>query len=78
MIQVNTHEAKTNLSSLLARVESKGELIWICRNGKAIAELRPIAYSTNPLKQDSKLKNVRFNESPVLPLSEEDWPQDAR
>ena len=31
MISVNIHEAKTNLSSILARIE-EGEQIVICRN----------------------------------------------
>ena len=35
---VNTHEAKTQLSRLLALVE-KGEEIVIARNGKPIAKL---------------------------------------
>ena len=38
---VNTHEAKTNLSKLLARVEA-GEEIVIARAGKAVAKLVPI------------------------------------
>lgn len=38
---VNVHEAKTNLSQLLARVEA-GELITIARAGKPIARLVPI------------------------------------
>ncbi|HXU31292.1 MAG TPA: type II toxin-antitoxin system prevent-host-death family antitoxin, partial [Thermoanaerobaculia bacterium] len=41
MVTVNTHEAGSELSSLLARVEEQGETILICRNGKPVAELRP-------------------------------------
>lgn len=37
---VNTHEAKTQLSRLLALVE-KGEVVVIARNGKPIAKLTP-------------------------------------
>lgn len=37
---VNVHEAKTNLSRLLARVEA-GEQIVIARGGKPIARLEP-------------------------------------
>jgi prevent-host-death family protein len=40
MAQVNTHEAKTHLSKLLARVEA-GEEIAIARSGKVIARLVP-------------------------------------
>ncbi len=39
---INIHEAKTNLSRLLARVEA-GEEIVIARAGKPIARLVPIA-----------------------------------
>ena len=40
-LQVNIHEAKTNLSRLLARV-SAGEEVIIARAGKPIARLVPI------------------------------------
>jgi prevent-host-death family protein len=38
MVQVNVHEAKTQLSKLLALVE-EGETVVIARNGKPVAEL---------------------------------------
>jgi prevent-host-death family protein len=38
---VNMHEAKTNLSALLALVE-KGEEVVICRANKPVARLEPI------------------------------------
>lgn len=41
MKTVNTHEAKTNLSRILADVE-KGEEYILSRAGKAIARLSPI------------------------------------
>ena len=40
MLTVNTHEAKTHLSRLLARV-SQGEEIVIAKAGKPIAKLVP-------------------------------------
>lgn len=42
MTIVNVHEAKTNLSRLLARVEA-GEEIVIARGGKPIARLEPFS-----------------------------------
>jgi prevent-host-death family protein len=39
---VNVHEAKTNFSKLLDRVEA-GERIVIARNGRPIAELGPLS-----------------------------------
>ncbi len=41
MKTVNTHEAKTNLSRILAEVE-RGEEYILARAGKAIARLSPI------------------------------------
>ena len=38
MKTVNVHEAKTNFSSLLARVEKDSASIVICRNGEPIAD----------------------------------------
>ena len=40
--QYNVHEAKSNLSKLLDRVE-KGEIITLARNGKAIARIVAVA-----------------------------------
>jgi len=42
MAEVNVHDAKTNLSKLLARVEA-GEEIVIARAGKPVARLVPVA-----------------------------------
>ena len=43
MTTVNVHEAKTQFSRLLHRVES-GERITIARAGKPVAELTPIVH----------------------------------
>ena len=76
MIIVNTHEAKTRLSALLAAVEERGELVRICRNGKPVAELRPIRSARDPFRQDPRLTGVEFLEDPTAPLRPEDWPED--
>ncbi len=47
MKTVNTHEAKTNLSRILAEVE-KGEEYILSRAGKAIARLSPIRQPSAP------------------------------
>ncbi len=78
MIIVNTHEAKTKLSKLLSLVESKNEIIHICRNGKPIAELKPINKTTDPLKKHPKLQKIKFHEDILTPLTEEEWPEDFR
>jgi len=74
VIIVNTHEAKTRLSSLLAAVEERGESVRICRNGKPVADLRPVAAVKDPLEHHSELGGIRFHEDPSLPLSPDDWP----
>jgi prevent-host-death family protein len=39
--QINVHDAKTNFSRYLDRVEA-GETLIVCRHNRPIAELRPI------------------------------------
>lgn len=78
MISINTHEAKTRLSELLAKVESDQETVVICRNGKPVAELVPWQKPADPLRQDAALAKVVFHADPALPLGEEEWPPDAR
>lgn len=78
MISVNTHEAKSKLSALLRLIEEKGERIMICRNGKPIAEICPITGTNDPFKQNPELTGIKFNEDPVLPLHEDDWPEEYR
>ncbi len=74
MFSVNIHEAKTRLSELLLKVETKNEAIVICRNGAPVAQLLPWKKVKNPLRQNSRLKNIKFHESPSLPLSGNEWP----
>jgi prevent-host-death family protein len=78
MLTVNTHEAKSKLSALLAAVEERGERVRICRNGKPIAELGPIPKVRDPLQQHPELSGIVFREDPSLPLTEEEWPEEFR
>jgi prevent-host-death family protein len=78
MISVNTHEAKSRLSELLARVEKKHETVVICRNGTPVAELMPWTMVKNPLRQSSRLSQVKIHEDPSMPLSEDEWPAQRR
>jgi prevent-host-death family protein len=78
MITVNTHEAKSKLSSLLVAVEERGETVRICRNGKPVAELGPIRAVRNPLETNPRLSGVQYFEDPMAPASEEDWPTECR
>ncbi|MBN1308021.1 MAG: type II toxin-antitoxin system Phd/YefM family antitoxin [Chitinispirillaceae bacterium] len=78
MISVNTHEAKTRLSELLATIEAKEEIIVICRNGAPVAEMHPWRKGKDPLLQSPRLKNVLFREPPDMPLTDEEWAQAQR
>jgi antitoxin (DNA-binding transcriptional repressor) of toxin-antitoxin stability system len=79
MRTVNTHEAKSKLSSLLAEVEDRGETFVVCRNGKPIAELRPYHQPRRPaLAHSRRLAKIVFREDPSLPLAAEDWPDTER
>ena len=74
MILVNTHEAKSKLSHLLAKVE-EGEAVRICRNGKPVADLKPVAKAKrHPLKKHSILSQIKILCDPVKGLEPEDWP----
>lgn len=78
MIVVNTHEAKTKLSQLLASVEDKHEKVRICRHGKAIADIVPITNVINPLTQHKEIMGVKIFYDPVTPASEDEWPEQYR
>lgn len=81
MITVNTHEAKTRLSALLAAVEQKGETVLICRNGKPVAELTapkaPVSSLRSRLTPNPMLAG-RILYDPTEEATEEEWPEDAR
>jgi prevent-host-death family protein len=68
MQTVNVHEAKTQLSRLLALVEA-GESIVIARHGKPIAQLVPV--SSQP-RQPGRLKGkIRLQDDFDAPLPDE-------
>ncbi len=79
MITVNTHEAKTKLSALLAAIEQRGETVVICRNGKPVAQMKapdPLA-RVDPLISDPAL-HVVLHYDPMEPLTGEEWPPESK
>ena len=68
--------AEAEFASLLGEVEQCGEVVQICRNGTAIAELRPPT-PRDVFRQNPRLK-VEFREDPSLPASNEEWPEEYR
>ena len=77
MKTVNIHEAKTNFSSLLAKLEADCETIVICRNGHPVADLVPHR-RVNRLKIHPVLSKVKIEYDPTEPLSADEWPEAAR
>jgi antitoxin (DNA-binding transcriptional repressor) of toxin-antitoxin stability system len=74
MKTVNVHEAKTNFSSLLAKLEADNETIVICRNGKPVADLVPHRrHSRN--KTHPALRKIKIGYDPVEPLTKDEWPE---
>jgi antitoxin (DNA-binding transcriptional repressor) of toxin-antitoxin stability system len=75
VIIVNTHEAKTKLSQLLALIEKNHETVRVCRHGKPVADIVPIRKKAiNPLKLHPKISNVQINYDPTAPLESDEWP----
>jgi len=78
MITVNTHEAKTTLSSLLAAVEERGEQVIICRNGKPVARLVPSdSKPVDHFTVDPRRKVVLQGDA-MSPVPLEAWPEEYR
>ena len=70
MLQVNVHEAKSQLSRLLAQVEA-GEDIVIARNGVPVARLVPTSRQAGK-RQPGRWKGiVKLDDSFFDPLPEE-------
>jgi prevent-host-death family protein len=78
MLKVNTREAKTRLSELLAAVEKRGEVVIVCRAGRPVAEIRALRPWRNPFRKDPRLSKIVFREDPAAPLHADDWPETAR
>ena len=81
MITVNMHEAKTRLSELVKAVEERNETVVLCRNGRAVAEIRRRVHrrAMRNLSPDSRFR-VTFapGYDPAEPLAENEWPDSAR
>lgn len=77
MKTVNVHEAKTNFSNLLARVEKSKERIIICRHGEPVADLIPHE-KKNRTQPDPALRKIKIGYDPVESLSADEWPAAKR
>lgn len=71
-IQVNVHEAKTQLSKLLAEVE-KGREVVVARNGRPVAKLIPFpAVLKKRLRLDTWKGKIWVSPDFDAPLSDEE------
>ena len=75
MAQVNIHEAKTQLSSLVARVE-QGEEIIIARDRIPVARLVPVAAETRPRTAGTRRGQMWMADDFDAPLAEDALLQD--
>ena len=73
MKRIDIKDAKTNLSSLLAKVESDGQQIVICCNGQPVADLIP-HQPKNRIKKHPLLSKITINYNPVESLAADEWP----
>ena len=73
MKTVNVHEAKTNFSSLLTKLEKDSETIVICRNGEPVADLVPHKRASR-IKPHPVLSRIKIKYDPVETASENEWP----
>jgi len=85
MINVNIHEAKTNLSALVRAVEERGETVILQRHGKPVAEIHAYGSrgdaggSTRDLKPDPALMpRLAEGYAPAEPLAADEWPPELR
>jgi prevent-host-death family protein len=72
MKTVNIHEAKTNLSAIMAAIEKSGQGVVICRNGKPIADLVPHK-KKDRLRPNPFLSQIKIHGDLTSPITEEDW-----
>jgi prevent-host-death family protein len=70
-MKINVHEAKTQLSKLIAAAEA-GEEVIIARHGKPVARLVPVE-ETRPKRRFGSMKGkIKLDESFFEPLPEEE------
>lgn len=69
---VSVHEAKSQLSALLAEIEHTGEEVVICRHRKPVATLTPYRKRSR-LDPHPLAKDVVVNYDPTEPLASDEW-----
>ena len=81
MITVNMHEAKTRLSELVRAVEERNETVVLCRDGRAVAEIRRRVKkrAARSLTPDPRFRVALAPDyHPAEPLTNDEWPDTLR
>ena len=81
VITVNMHDAKTRLSELVRAVEERNEIVVLCRDGRAVAEIRRRVARRRGrnLAPDPRLRvEMAPGYRPTEPLTEDEWPGTLR
>jgi antitoxin (DNA-binding transcriptional repressor) of toxin-antitoxin stability system len=80
MITVNMHEAKTRLSELVKAVEERNETVVLCRDGRAVAEIRRVKKrAARSLTPDPRFRvELARDYHPAEPLTDDEWPETLR
>ncbi|GAB6095429.1 hypothetical protein JCM14469_16810 [Desulfatiferula olefinivorans] len=74
ILKLNIHEAKTNLSAILAQIEQTGSTVLICRNGTPVAELSPVKKGVGSrLGKHPVMSRIQINYDPTEDLSDDEW-----
>lgn len=74
MITLNIHEAKTQLSAVLAQIEKSGETVVICRHGKPVADLS-LHCRERRMEPHPVMKKIEIGYDPTEDLADDEWPE---
>ena len=80
MLRVDIDDAQSRLSELVRAVEECNETVILCRDGVEVAEIRQrLGRRLRDLTPDSRFKvTLPLGYDPSEPLTEDEWPEDAR
>ena len=72
-VSVSIHEAKSQLSGLLAQMAKDGTPIVICNRGRPVADLCPHRMR-NRIELHPHMSQIEIKYDPTEPLQEDEWP----
>lgn len=75
---MQSYEAKTRLSQIVAHVEESAEAYVVYRNGKPVADIIPHLDQKARLEPLQELLGAQYVGDPCEGVSEDDWPDALR